>query len=80
MFQKLSDMLTERNNSTLCPVRVSAFLTGAVYHVAAVAGFWFNQIHLDATTLGLYIQHMALLSGTVGVAVSVKSAGRADAP
>ena len=78
-MQWLKHMLTEGDNSTFCPVRVATAIVGVIYHAAAVAGIYFDAIHLDIVTLGQYLQHMVTMIVGGGATVGVKSVLKADA-
>ena len=79
MLNWVKNALTERDNATFCPVRLGAFGTALVYHLAAAIGFFFHQLTLDMNTLGLYIQHMSLLGGAMAGGIGVKSLSKSDA-
>lgn len=79
MLNIIKQMLTERDGTTTCPVRVSTGLVAMLYHLAAVIGCWTNQIHLDIGSLGQYLQQMTILIAASGAAVGVKSALKGDA-
>lgn len=72
-------MLTERDNATVCPVRVILVGAIAVYHLAAVVGVCIGQMRLDMPSLGDYLQHMCLVMGAAGGSIGVKSVLRGDA-
>lgn len=73
-------ILTEADNTTLCPVRVAAFIVGALYHAAAAWGIFHNDLQFDIATLGQYMQHMMTLVGIGGLSVGAKSLMKGDAP
>ena len=75
----LDHLITEKDNQTVCPVRVATLITGVLYHGAAAYGFWSHSLSVDINTLGQYMQHMMLLVGVGGTAVGVKSLMKADA-
>jgi hypothetical protein len=79
MMEFMKKLFSEADNQTPCPVRVAAGISNVIYHLAAVAGICMGSIHLDISTLGQYLQHMATLIGVGGVSVGAKSIMKADA-
>jgi hypothetical protein len=73
-------LLTESDNSTLCPVRVLTATTAFLYHVAALAGFFLGSVHLDISTLGQYITHLTTLIAGGGATVGIKALTGGNAP
>ena len=76
----LMNLITEGDNSTVCPVRVGSTIVGFLYHVAIVAGVYLEHLHLDMASLGQYIQHMMVLIGTMAAGIGAKSVLKGDAP
>ncbi len=72
-------MLTERDNSTVCPVRVILLGAIVVYHVAAIVGVCLGQMHLDMPALGDYLQHMSVVMLAAGGSIGAKSVLKGDA-
>ena len=79
IIESFRQAITERDNATACPVRVSVVATGLLYHVGAIVGIALHSMTLDMATLGLYVQHMGMLAGIAGGAIGVKSALKGDA-
>jgi hypothetical protein len=74
-----AQMLTEANNSTLCPVRILGAVAVSIYHIAAAIGVAVGSIHIDMSVLGDYVRQMIEVTGTLAASVGAKSLMRADA-
>lgn len=72
-------ILTERDNATVCPVRVILLGAIVVYHVAAVVGVCIGQLRIDMPSLGDYLQHMSIVMLAAGGSIGAKSALKGDA-
>ena len=79
MTTTLGQVFTEKDNTTLCPVRIGSGIVAFVYHAVAGVGVYMGSVHYDLSDLGQYIQHMMMLIGISGATVGVKSAMKADA-
>jgi len=79
MINIIQQLITEKNNETVCPVRVATTIAATIYHAAAVAGVYFGSIHIDMAALGQYLTHMVTLIAGGGATVGVKSVLKADA-
>ena len=77
---KLSNMLTEPDNVTLCPVRVILAMGVVGYHWGVVSGLWNGSIKFDIGTLGQYAQHILEFVAGGGAGVGIKSGFKGDAP
>ena len=75
----IKKLFSEADNQTPCPVRIAAGLANVGYHIGALVGIYAGAIHLDITTLGLYLQHMATLIGVGGLSIGTKSIMKGDA-
>lgn len=73
-------MLTEANNSTLCPLRILGAVAVSIYHIAAAVGVWVGSISIDMAVLGDYVRQMIEFVVAIGGSVGAKSLMRADAP
>lgn len=73
------DQITERDNSTICPIRVVGAGVFSIYHAAVLAGVAVHSIPLDITSAGEYLKHMMAFMGTLGFSVGTKSMLGADA-
>lgn len=70
---KLTNLWTERDNDTLCPVKIGGWLSCVGYHAGAVFGFFSGAIHADIATLGQYVLHMGSLFASMGVASGIRT-------
>jgi hypothetical protein len=74
-----TDLLTESDNQTICPVRAATAVAGALYHAAAAYGVYAGSVHIDIASLGQYMNHMMTLVGVGGGAIGAKSVMKGDA-
>lgn len=79
MINIIRKLFSEPDNETPCPVRIATGLTNIVYHVAAMFGIYLGILHLDISTLGMYLQHMATLIGVGSISIGTKSIMKGDA-
>ena len=77
---KLSNLITEPDNVTLCPVRLIVWIGVAGYHLGILWGVYAAAIKADMPSIGLYVQHIVTLAGIGGLAVGGKSLMKGDAP
>lgn len=75
-----SHLFTERDNTTLCPVRCVFGVGVAVYHFGLGWAVCKQNAPVDITLLGAYVQHLSTFVGIAGAAIGVKSALKGDAP
>ena len=79
-MSRLLQLVTEPDNATLCPVRVIILGVGVpLYHAFAGYALIARHLPLDFAVLGLYVQHMCTLGGTLAASLGAKSLGKADA-
>ncbi len=75
----LKHTMTERDNATYCPVRLSTLGVGLTYHAVSAWMLINGSVHLDMGTLGQYVHHMVTLIGVGGATVGAKSMFGGDA-
>lgn len=76
--EKFHNMMTEKDNSTVCPVRVGFIVVGVLYHVASFFMVMEQKFQLDMATMGQYVNHMIQLLGAGAVSITAKAALKGD--
>lgn len=76
---KLSNLLTEPDNVTLCPVRVILMLGIIGYAAGAVMGFLDGALKADIDTLGQFVKHVVMFITGGGASIGIKSGFKGDA-
>jgi hypothetical protein len=76
----LRNLITEANNTTVCPFRCVMLGAGTIYHAAAGWMVFGQHAPVGMEMLGQYIQHMSIFGGTLAGGVGAKSLMKGDAP
>jgi hypothetical protein len=71
---------TEPDGESFCPVRIGTMFAGLTYHVGAAFMIFHQNMQLDMSILGQYIQHMSTLIGVSAAGIGAKSVLKGDAP
>lgn len=67
-------LLTEKDNTTQCPIRVGVVGTGVMYHLTAAWMVFGQHAAIDMSLLGQYIHHMSELALVGAGAIGAKAA------